>query len=98
MIAGASFTGVTVTSKVSFVVVVPSLTVTVIVTGPPFWFAAGTAAIVQLPPPRFTKVRLPLGISVVSLLTAVTVKAPAAVSTSLTVKGSAPVVPSSAIV
>ena len=38
---GASFTAVTVTSKVSFVVAVPSLTVTVIVTGPPNWFSAG---------------------------------------------------------
>ena len=77
---GASLTAVTVTSNVSLVVVVPSLTVTVIVTGPPFWFVAAAASIVQFPPPRFTSVRLPFGIMVVFPLTAVTVSDPAVVS------------------
>ena len=70
-----STTGVTVTSKVSTVVVVPSSTVTVIV-AVPCWFDSGVAWIVQLPLPPSTRLRLPSAISDWSLLDAVTDQAP----------------------
>ena len=44
---GASLTAVTMTSNVSIVVLVPSLTATLIVTGPPFRSAAGRTSIVR---------------------------------------------------
>ena len=95
-IVGASFTGVTVRTKVAFVVAVPSLTATVIVAAPD-WFAAGVAVSVRLAPlpPRM---RAELGMSAGLEEVAVTVSVPAADSRSPTVNASAAVGVSSAVV
>ena len=92
---GASFTAVTVRTKVSLVVAVPSLTVTVIVDAPN-WLAAGVAVSVR-EAPEPPKIRFALGMSVVFAEVAATVSAPAAVSTSPIVNVSALVAPSSAM-
>src|SRR5689334_9139013 len=94
---GGSFTGVTETVNVVGVVVVPSPTVNVIVTGPPFWLAAGVTVTVRFAPlPPITT--FALGMTVVFDDEPVTVRLPAAVSTSPTVNDSAPVDESSLIV
>ena len=96
VIVGTSFTASTVTTKVSLVVAVPSLTVTVIV-AVPNWLAAGVAVSVRAAPEP-PKTRFALGISVGSEDVAATVSEPAAVSTSPIVTASAPVALSSEVV
>ena len=87
-------TELTVTVKVSSTVESPSSAVTVIVEVPN-WFKAPTASIDQFPDPRLISNKLPLGISAVLLLVAVTNTAAAGISTSSTLNASGPVVPSS---
>ena len=93
---GASLTAVTVRVKVSLVLAVPSLTLTVIVADP-FWLAAGftvTVRLAALPP----KTMFALGTSVVLDELPVKVRFAAAVSTSPTVKLSELVALSSLVV
>src|SRR5688572_6482359 len=96
---GASFTAVTVTSKLVVTGgLTPSLTDTVMATGPPFWFAAGTMVIVLLGPdvPKEMLLAL-LGIIPTSSEVAERTKSIIASSGSVIVKTSTPVVPSSLI-
>jgi hypothetical protein len=93
---GTSFTAVTVRTKVSLVVVVPSFTVTVIVAVPNSFSAGVAVSVREAPVPP--KTRFALGMSVVFEEVAVTVRAAAAVSTSPIVKARAAVAVSSAVV
>src|SRR6266511_3277723 len=95
-IVGASFTALTVSPKLVFVLDCPSLTVSVIV-AEPFWLVAGVTVTVRLAPLP-PKTMLPLGASVGVDELPLTVKLPAAVSASPTVKLIAPVGASSLMV
>src|SRR5258706_11329865 len=92
---GASLTALTVNTNVSFVLAVPSLTVTVMV-AVPNWFAAGVSVTVlfaPLPP----KTMLPLGISVGFEEEPVTIKLAGSVSASPIVNEMGPSGVSSAV-
>ncbi len=96
VIVGVSFTALTVSTKGSLAVSAPSLTVTVIV-AVPLWFAAGvtvTVRLAPLPPNTMFAVGTSVGLDELPL----SVRLPAAVSASPTVKAIAPVPVSSAIV
>ena len=95
-IVGASFTAFTVTKKLVLLLSCPSLTVTVIV-AEPFWLVAGVTVTVRFAPlpPNTT---FALGTSVVLEELPLTVKLPAAVSASPTVKLIGPATASSLIV
>src|SRR4030095_1272472 len=102
VIVGGSFTGMTVTVKVVLVLTTPSLTVRVIVTGPPisgplFSLGAGITVTVR-PAPLPPRTMLAVGTRIGSEEAAVTVKLAAGVSISPMVKGSAAVLVSSLIV
>jgi hypothetical protein len=93
LMVGASLTAVTVKTKVSVAVNVPSLTVTVIV-AVPFWLAAGVIVTVRFAPvPPNTM--FAFGINAVSLELPLTVKLATAVSKSPTVNEMADVAMSS---
>ena len=82
--------------KVVVLLSVPSLTVRVMVTGPPFWFAAGVTVTVRLAPLPPNMI-LALGMIVVELELPVTVNDATGSSKSPTVNDKAPVATSSFI-